>query len=90
MIPYSQQLALLDDQAFRARVRQSAIRAAHAILGAPQREDEWPGCRTIIRDPGMSSERVAPGVAVLLDSANPDDAEINNCVDSILPRYYAQ
>jgi hypothetical protein len=89
MIPYSQQLALLDDHAFRARVRQSAIRAAHAILGAPLRESEWPGCRTIIRDPGMASERVAPGVAVLLTAESPTDAQIDVCVDSILPRYYA-
>jgi hypothetical protein len=90
MIPYAQQITLLDDATFRARVRQSAIRAAHYTLADPSSEAKWPGCHMIIRDPGMASERVAPGVAVLLTAENPTDAQIDVCVDSILPRYYAQ
>jgi hypothetical protein len=88
MISYADQLALLDNATFRSRVRQSAIRAAHAILSAPQRESEWSGCRSIIRDPGCAQERVAPGVAVLLATNEPTDAQIDNAVDSILQRYY--
>jgi hypothetical protein len=88
MISYTDQLTLLDNATFRARVRQSAIRAAHALLGDPGQSAKHSGCRFMIRDPGMCAERLAPGVAVQLDSATPDDAEINSCVDGILDRYF--
>lgn len=88
--PSQARFELTQDEGLRQKVRMAAIKAANAVLSAPERSEEYPFCYLIIREPmnayWLDQMLFSVVSNPLIVSESPDD-EVEFQVNSIFQRH---
>lgn len=81
---------LTQNEAIRTKVKMATIKAAHAVLGAPERQDEFPFCYLIIKEPESEywlNQVVYSVVSNPAISAESTDQDVEFTVNSVFGRH---
>lgn len=81
---------LTQNQELRLKVKMAAIKAANAVLGAPERAEEYPFCYLVIKEPQSEYwlNQLVFGVVINpAITAESTDSDVEFTVNSIFGRY---